>query len=79
MDRCLPNGEWKGSPAELLGALFETVPSGDQYKDKGFPSGPIALSKQLKNIEKLMEAQDIELKFGRSKDRWISITNLDLY
>lgn len=75
----VPDGHWKGSPAKLLQELIDSLPHGDSFREKGFPSGPIALSKQLRNIEKLLESQQIEIAFGRGKDRWISLTNLGEY
>jgi len=70
--------EWSGTPTELLDKLNNPM-SLSGYRDRSFPTNPIALSKQLSALKAPLLSQNIEVVFTRGKERRISITNLNAY
>jgi len=70
--------EWSGTPTELLEKLNDPM-SLSGYRDRSFPTNPIALSKQLSALKAPLLSQNIEVVFTRGKERRITIKNLDAY
>jgi hypothetical protein len=66
--------EWKNEPLHLLEELNELVPMSVR-RTQDWPSNSIALTKRLKALQAGLWSQGINVEFGRSKKRWISITN----
>jgi hypothetical protein len=69
----LPGGAWKGTPTQLLQHLAGATCPDLAFSSNGLPKNAIALSKQLKSIEKLLDSQGVSIEFGRDKDRYITI------
>ncbi len=67
---------WHGTPTELLGEL-NRVTNHELFSRASNPV--IALSKQLRQFEKLLESQNVKITFKRGKQRRIEITPLDEY
>lgn len=69
----LPGGTWKGTSTQLLQHLAGATCPDLSFSSNGLPKNAIALSKQLKSIEKLLDSQGVSIDFGRNKDRYITI------
>jgi len=66
------DGEWSGTPAELLGELTALVSRSTQFS-RDWPRNAIALSKRLVSLQSSLKSQGITLVFGRGKSRTITI------
>jgi hypothetical protein len=66
------DGEWSGTPAELLGELTTLVSRSTQFS-RDWPRNAIALSKRLVSLQSSLKSQGITLVFGRGKSRTITI------
>jgi hypothetical protein len=64
--------EWRGTPGELLVELNADVSTGTTYS-REWPQNPIALSKRLNGLKASLLTQDIDIQFGRGKERTITI------
>jgi len=71
--------EWKGTPAELLKHLNESMHIDRDLHSKSWPANAIALSKRLRTAKAALLSQQVEVVFSRGKERRITITNLDAY
>lgn len=69
---------WSGTPTELLSKLKSQVSNYDQ-RARLLPQNPISLSKQLSAISAPLRSQGIELIFKKSKQRIITINNLEKF
>jgi hypothetical protein len=65
-------GDWFGTPAQLLHELNHTVDKNTQ-RDREWPLNPIALSKRLKPLLASLSTQAIYITFTRGKNRIITI------
>lgn len=71
-------GTWTGTPTELLSKLKSEVSSYDN-RARLIPHNPISLSKQLSAISAPLRSQGIEVVFKKSKQRTITINNLEKF
>jgi len=69
----LSGGTWKGTSTQLLHHLTGATCPDLAFSSNGLPKNAIALSKQLKSIEKLLDSQGVNIEFGRNKNRYITI------
>lgn len=65
-------GQWSGTPLELLNKLLLIVPSGTQHS-REWPKNAIALSKRLTPMKASLLTQGIDIEFHRAKHRTITI------
>lgn len=63
---------WKGTPSELSQAV-ECKLDARVLRDPSWPRGPIALSKQLKELKSSLETQGVHVTFSRGKLRQITV------
>ncbi|MFK5913376.1 MAG: hypothetical protein QM484_03305 [Woeseiaceae bacterium] len=69
----LPDGNWQGTPTDLLQSLSRITPQHVINRRSDWPTNPIAMSKRLRIIEKSLESQGVTLEFSQGKSRQISI------
>jgi hypothetical protein len=72
------NGEWSGTPSDLLTELTARIPPPAQ-KSSEWPRNAIALSRRLAPLQPALKEQGIGLSFSRGDERTITITNLGAY
>jgi len=68
----LSNGEWSGTPAQLLAKLNTLVSPGTQ-RNRDWPQNAIALSKRLLSLQGGLLSQDIHVELTRGKERTVTI------
>ena len=69
----LPDGQWTGTPTELLQAL--NLRTGGSSRD--WPQNPIALSKRLRSLQSALQRQGIDVQLSRGKERRVTITKME--
>lgn len=73
-----PKNHWSGTPTELLQELNFLAGNRSRFS-QDWPQNPIALSKRLRPLLAGLKRQGVDVQLGRSKDRKITITNLEAY
>jgi hypothetical protein len=69
------NGEWSGTPTELLTDLTQSV-SENKKRDKTWPKLPNALSRKLRRNATFLREKNIDIQFSKSGVRNITIQTL---
>jgi len=69
---------WSGTPMDLLNLLNDSAPRETRHS-RNWPRNPISLSKKLNALKASFHTQGIQIEFHRSKERKITITNLEAY
>lgn len=72
----LKDGEWHGSPSELLTQLNNRRDVAAKYA-KDWPDNAISLSKRLNSLKASLLTQRIRIEFERGRSRTIRIVNLE--
>jgi len=70
--------QWSGTPAELLSEISSCYPEHSAEKRK-LPATASALSKRLRELADGLKTQGIDVEFGRTKARFVSITNTETH
>lgn len=70
----VPNGHWVGTPSQLLAELVNLAPPNTAHRHAEWPQSPISLSKRLKQIGPLLNAQGLEISFSHGTQRRIELS-----